>query len=62
MTDVHTLIHSYAPGADAGPDSLLLVWDAPNLDMGLGAIPVSYTHLTLPTILRSCRSRWSPYH
>ena len=28
---------------------------------GLGA-PVSYTHLTLPTILRSCRSQWSPYH
>ena len=29
-----------------------------------GADPatVSYTHLTLPTILRSCRSRWSPYH
>ena len=25
-------------------------------------VPVSYTHLTLPTILRSCRSRWSPYH
>ena len=25
-------------------------------------MPVSYTHLTLPTILRSCRSRWSPYH
>ena len=25
-------------------------------------IAVSYTHLTLPTILRSCRSRWSPYH
>ena len=38
MTDVHSLIHSYAPGTDAGPDSLLLVWDAPNLDMGLGAI------------------------
>ena len=38
MTDVHTLIHSYAPGADADPESLLLVWDAPNLDMGLGAI------------------------
>ena len=29
-------------------------------DIGGGA--VSYTHLTLPTILRSCRSRWSPYH
>ena len=23
---------------------------------------VSYTHLTLPTILCACRSRWSPYH
>ena len=26
------------------------------------ARPVSYTHLTLPTIHGSCRSRWSPYH
>ena len=26
------------------------------------AIPVSYTHLTLPTISCRCRSRWSPYH
>ena len=24
--------------------------------------PVSYTHLTLPTTLVKCRSRWSPYH
>ena len=24
--------------------------------------PVSYTHLTLPTICLTCRSRWSPYH
>ena len=24
--------------------------------------PVSYTHLTLPTIILTCRSRWSPYH
>ena len=23
---------------------------------------VSYTHLTLPTIVEWCRSRWSPYH
>ena len=28
----------------------------------IAAAAVSYTHLTLPTILRSCRSRWSPYH
>ena len=26
------------------------------------ALPVSYTHLTLPTIIPECRSRWSPYH
>ena len=25
-------------------------------------VPVSYTHLTLPTKLILCRSRWSPYH
>ena len=25
-------------------------------------IAVSYTHLTLPTTLHECRSRWSPYH
>ena len=25
-------------------------------------LPVSYTHLTLPTTLHECRSRWSPYH
>ena len=23
---------------------------------------VSYTHLTLPTMIIRCRSRWSPYH
>ena len=25
-------------------------------------VPVSYTHLTLPTMLAQCRSRGSPYH
>ena len=28
----------------------------------LSPLPVSYTHLTLPTIHVLCRSRWSPYH
>ena len=28
----------------------------------LEAMPVSYTHLTLPTMSLVCRSRWSPYH
>ena len=27
-----------------------------------GVAPVSYTHLTLPTTIKPCRSRWSPYH
>ena len=27
-----------------------------------GGVPVSYTHLTLPTRSCQCRSRWSPYH
>ena len=29
---------------------------------GAATKPVSYTHLTLPTIHVECRSRWSPYH
>ena len=32
------------------------------VNLGSGASPVSYTHLTLPTTLPRCRSRWSPYH
>ena len=30
--------------------------------LGVVGGPVSYTHLTLPTTLSTCRSRWSPYH
>ena len=30
--------------------------------MGDEVVPVSYTHLTLPTKIKWCRSRWSPYH
>ena len=29
---------------------------------GSSGVPVSYTHLTLPTRSIKCRSRWSPYH
>lgn len=36
--DLQALTHPYNPGAAPGPESYLLVWDAPNLDMGLGAI------------------------
>ena len=34
----------------------------PQLAERFGADTVSYTHLTLPTMLAQCRSRWSPYH
>ena len=33
-----------------------------NSDLGGSSYAVSYTHLTLPTIVYMCRSRWSPYH
>ena len=32
------------------------------LKAGVNHYAVSYTHLTLPTTARRCRSRWSPYH
>ena len=32
------------------------------LPEGTEMVTVSYTHLTLPTTSRRCRSRWSPYH
>ena len=50
-----------------GPESALnfyagvSMWAAGNAPRSVYRA-VSYTHLTLPTILRSCRSRWSPYH
>ena len=33
-----------------------------HMSRGVKDSPVSYTHLTLPTIHGSCRSRWSQYH
>lgn len=38
MITSHEAVHPYTPGAPVGPASYLLLWDAPNLDMGLGAI------------------------
>ena len=43
--------------------SLLTTTIAVIIPVILGCIiAVSYTHLTLPTTARRCRSRWSPYH
>lgn len=38
MSDIHESNHRYGANATDGPQNLLLIWDAPNLDMGLGAI------------------------
>lgn len=38
MSDIHEITHHYSANSRPGPQNLLLVWDAPNLDMGLGAI------------------------
>ena len=39
------------------------IYERPTANIILnGQKPVSYTHLTLPTIHVLCRSRWSPYH
>ena len=35
---------------------------SPEAKKQLMNVTVSYTHLTLPTTLHECRSRWSPYH
>ena len=44
-------------------DAVLDMWEAVIAQgahpIGLGARAVSYTHLTLPTMLAQCRSRWS---
>ena len=37
-------------------------WTVPAGFMELGETAVSYTHLTLPTNVQQCRSRWSPGH
>ena len=39
-----------------------LRYNANSALVNLGFEAVSYTHLTLPTKLEWCRSRWSPYH
>ena len=33
-----------------------------DVKLSISGTPVSYTHLTLPTNIIRCRSRWSPYN
>ena len=55
------LRHSWCMNHSAGPDNGGLVLGHHMFDY-FQTDPVSYTHLTLPTTLHECRSRWSPYH
>ena len=64
-----SLAPAFGPGRDPGdrgssPLSGSLHGACFSLCLGLCLFlsPVSYTHLTLPTTCRGCRSRWSPYH
>ena len=47
-------------------DSMDIEWGQLQLEQSTlttqGQVAVSYTHLTLPTKVLVCRSRWSPYH
>ena len=50
-------------GADTAEKvSTIMGVNAGNVDRNVAVVPVSYTHLTLPTTLHECRSRWSPDH
>ena len=52
------LEHAHSQGIihrDLKPENVMILPDG-------SAKTVSYTHLTLPTNIIRCRSRWSPYH
>ena len=54
-TGEKTLIVSLAEAYEVLPDADKKRFEG-------GTFSVSYTHLTLPTTIGWCRSRWSPYH
>ena len=47
--------------ASRGVNKVILIGNL-GQDPEIRYMPVSYTHLTLPTKEDECRSRWSPYH
>ena len=55
------IIHQFLFNEEMQPFDYMLCIDA-DVIWNPADIPVSYTHLTLPTTGHECRSRWSPYH
>ena len=49
------LLRDNAASSSQTAEALFLVFS-------IASSAVSYTHLTLPTNVVGCRSRWSPYH
>ena len=57
----HGFIGSFV-GTRHSMSCVLIGEDASGMQRDYWYTPVSYTHLTLPTMIIRCRSRWSPYH
>ena len=56
------IVNIYAPNIGA-PKYIKKILEDFKKDIDSNTImAVSYTHLTLPTNVTLCRSRWSPYH
>ena len=53
---------AHATGINRNTLTSLYYDRAIRIELTVADTSVSYTHLTLPTIHGSCRSRWSPYH
>ena len=63
LRSTNQLIDALSSGGKGSAESINVLRSLPALNSGLGSYrAVSYTHLTLPTTLHECRSRWSPYH
>ena len=56
------LITEFAGEIVAGRADVVMIMGSENTSSIRYFKAVSYTHLTLPTTLHECRSRWSPYH
>ena len=63
LTEVYVSPTSDAYTGANGSQTITFIITSTDTEMIIPSLcPVSYTHLTLPTTLHECRSRWSPYH